>query len=75
MNIMTGITAIIKPMAAKVNNIITPIMRSIIAATSMLMLPKKHMNTTAAMRMKQVCITIMNTEILTTSKLSLKIQI
>ena len=63
------------PMAAKVKNIITTITRSIIAATSTVILPKKRMNTNAAMRMKQVRITIMNTEILTTSKLSLKIQI
>ena len=75
MNIMTGITAIIMPMAAKVKNIITTITRSIIAAISTVILPKKHMNITAAMLMKQVRITIMNTEILTTSKLSLKIQI
>ena len=60
---------------AKVKNIITTIMRSIIAVTSTVMLPKKHMNITAAIRMKQVRTIIMNTEILTTSKLSLKIQI
>ena len=75
MNIMTGITAIIMTTAAKVKNIITTIMRSIIAVTSTIMLPKKHMNITAAIRMKQVRTIIMNTEILTTSKLSLKIQI
>lgn len=69
-----GITAIIMPMTAKVKNIIT-IKRNIIAATSMLILPKKRMNITAAMLMKQVRTIIMNTEILTTSKLSLKIQI
>lgn len=70
-----GITAIIMTTAAKVKNIITTIMRSIIAVTSTIMLPKKHMNITAAIRMKQVRTIIMNTEILTTSKLSLKIQI
>lgn len=75
MNIMTDITAIIMTTAAKVKNIIITIMRSIIAAISMLMLPKKRTNITAAMRMKQVRTIIMNTEILTTSKLSLKIQI
>ena len=59
----------------EVKNIITTIMRSIIAAISTVILPKKRTNITAAMRMKQVRTIIMNTEILMTSKLSLKIQI